>query len=77
MVQLRTHRTALILYGVLLVLPTLVLGGLQWNQIVREKNEELAAVPRAADDAARRLRDTLHDRLVTLLEGEEARPFQH
>lgn len=76
MVQLRTQRTALVLYGVLLILPTLVLGGLQWNQIVQDKKSELAAVPRAADDAARRLRDTLRAELSKLLESEQARPFQ-
>jgi len=74
--QPRTQRTALVLYGVLLVLPTLVLGGLQWNQIVQDKQSELDAVPRAADDAARRLRDTLRAEVLKLLESEEARPFQ-
>jgi signal transduction histidine kinase len=77
LVQLRTQRTALALYGVLLVLPTLVLGGLQWNQIVQDKIDELAAVPREADDAARRLRDTVQQRLRVLIEFEEQRPFQH
>ncbi len=76
MVQLRTQRTALVLYGVLLILPTLVLGGLQWNQIVQDKKSELAAVPRSADDAARRLRDTLRAELDKLLEAEQARPFK-
>ncbi|HVS17752.1 MAG TPA: HAMP domain-containing sensor histidine kinase, partial [Planctomycetota bacterium] len=77
MVQLRTQRTALVLYGVLLVLPTLVLGGLQWNQIVQDKIDELAAVPREADDAVRRLRDTVYQRLRQVVELEEQRPFQH
>jgi signal transduction histidine kinase len=76
LVQLRTQRTALVLYGVLLILPTLVLGGLQWNQIVQDKKSELGAVPRAADDAARRLRDTLHAELSKLLESEQLRPFK-
>jgi len=76
LVQLRTQRTAIALYGVLLVLPTLVLGGLQWNQIVQDKQSELNAVPRAADDAARRLRDTLRAEVRKLLEAEEGRPFQ-
>lgn len=76
MVQLRTQRTALVLYGVLLVLPTLVLGGLQWNQIVQDKIDELAAVPREADDAARRLHATVYQRLYQLVLSEEERPFQ-
>jgi hypothetical protein len=44
LVQLRTQRTALALYGVLLVLPTFVLGFLQWHQIVLDKDAEMAAV---------------------------------
>lgn len=59
------------------MLPTLVLGGLQWNQIVQDKIDELAAVPREADDAARRLRDTVQQRMRVLIEFEEQRPFQH
>lgn len=77
MVQLRTQRTALALYGVLLVLPTLVLGFLQWHQIVQDKDAELAAVPREAEDAARRFRGTLDARLWGLVESEQARPFEH
>jgi signal transduction histidine kinase len=76
LVQLRTQRTALALYGVLLVLPTLVLGGLQWNQIVDDKIDELASVQPEADDAARRLRETIRQRLRVLIESEEQRPFQ-
>ena len=77
MVQLRTQRTALALYGVLLVLPTLVLGFLQWHQIVQDKDSELAAVPREAEDAARRFRGTLDARLWELIGAEQERPFQH
>lgn len=58
------------------MLPTLVLGGLQWNQIVQDKIDELAAVPREAEDAARRLEATVEQRLRVLVEGEEQRPFQ-
>jgi len=77
LVQLRTQRAALALYGVLLVLPTLVLGGLQWLQIVRDKEDELRSVPFQADDSARRLRDTLRQELERLVELEDRRPFQH
>lgn len=76
MVQLRTQRTALALYGVLLVLPTVVLGGLQWNQIVSDRAEELAAVPRAAEDAALRFENAMRAELGRLVGGEEQRPFQ-
>jgi signal transduction histidine kinase len=77
LVQLRTQRTALVLYGVLLVLPTIVLGGLQWLQIVRDKDDELAAVPRTADAAAGRFGDELVQRVDALIQAEEERPFQH
>ncbi len=77
MVQLRTQRTALVLYGVLLVLPTTVLGGLQWLQIARDKDDELAAVPRTADAASGRLSGELVARVEQLIRHEEARPFQH
>lgn len=75
--SLRTQSTALILYGVLLVLPTLVLGGLQWRQILGDKDAELAAVPRLADDAARRFRETLRERVEALIRFEEERPFEY
>lgn len=77
MVQLRTHRTALALYGVLLVLPTIALGYLQWHQIVQEKREELATVPRDAESAAARFREALRERLESLINAENARPFDH
>jgi signal transduction histidine kinase len=76
LVQLRTQRAALALYGVLLVLPTVVLGGLQWHQIVQDKDAELHSVPFQADDSARRLRDTLREELGRLVEVENRRPFQ-
>jgi signal transduction histidine kinase len=59
------------------VLPTLVLGGLQWHQIVQDKEDELAAVPRTAEDAARRFRDVAVGRVGALIDSEEGRPFQH
>jgi signal transduction histidine kinase len=77
LVQLRTERTALVLYGVLLVLPTLVLGGLQWLQIVHDKQDELEAVPRTANAAAGRFAEELVHRVEVLIQAEEERPFQH
>jgi signal transduction histidine kinase len=76
LVQLRTQRTALVLYGVLLVLPTLVLGGLQWRQLHREYQAELEDVPRKAEDAARRFREDVGARLKRLLQEEEQRSFE-
>ena len=75
--SLVTRNTALVLYGVLLVLPTLVLGGLHWYQLVREHQVEVAAVPTETNDAARRLSDALERRLADLLERESQRPFYH
>ena len=59
------------------MLPTLVLGGLQWRQIVQDKEDELDAVPRTAEDAARRFRDVAVGRVGALIEAEDERPFQH
>lgn len=75
MVQLRRQRSAPALYALLLVLPTLVLGWLQWRQIEKEYASELASLPDEADDAARRLREALRDRLERLLRDEDARAF--
>jgi signal transduction histidine kinase len=75
LVQLRTQRTALALYGVLLVLPTLVLGGLQWRQLTRDHQAELDDVPQKAEDTARRFREELQRRLDRLIDGEEKRAF--
>jgi len=77
LVQLRTRRTALLLYSVLLILPTIVLGGLQGYQIRLDYREELAAVPENARDAVERLVDGIAQRLSQLLEAEEQRPFYH
>lgn len=75
MVRLKTKRTALLLYGVLLVLPTLVLGGLHYHQIWLDYQSELSAVPKNADDASRRLVDGIRERVEQLLQEEDKRPF--
>ncbi|MBI5363659.1 MAG: HAMP domain-containing histidine kinase [Planctomycetes bacterium] len=78
MVQLGTRRTALVLYGVLLVLPTLVLGGLHWRQLALDHTTQLEAVPRGVADAARRLSVALLDEVNALLESESRRvPFEY
>ncbi len=71
----RTRRSALALYTVLLVLPTLVLGGLSWRQIEREHRAELAQVPFRAEDAAARLLAAIQSRLDQLLAAENERGF--
>jgi signal transduction histidine kinase len=73
LVQLRTERAAFILYGVLLVLPTVVLGWLQWRAIVREKESELADLPRKSADAAERFRAVMRQRLEELVASEQQR----
>lgn len=75
MVQLSTKNTALVLYGVLLVLPTIVLGGLHWRQLAQDHRSRLAAVPGDAGDAGRRLSDAIQRRVLELIEREERRPF--
>jgi signal transduction histidine kinase len=73
--RLTTRRTALVLYGVLLVLPTLVLVGLHQRALGREHAELTANAPRAVEDAARRLSAEIESRLAALLEREDERPF--
>lgn len=69
----RTHRSALALYAVLLVLPTVALGVIQWRHIEREHADELASVPRDAEDAARRFREALRAEVDALLASESQR----
>ena len=73
--RLRTTRTALGLYGALLVMPTLVFGWLYWRELVEEHQAQLAAVPDDARDAARRIVDGMRERLERLIEEETQRPF--
>lgn len=75
MVQLGTKRTALVLYCVLLVLPTAVLGGLHWRQLRLDHDSDLSSVPRDAQDASRRLVDAIKTRVSRLLDRENQRPF--
>lgn len=59
----------------LLVLPTLVLGGLQWRQLHMEYQAELSDIPRKTEDAARRFREDVGKRLERLIEEEDQRSF--
>jgi len=75
LVQLGTKRTALALYCGLLVLPTVVFGGLHWRQLRLDHETDLASIPRDTQDAARRLMDSIKLSLTRLLDREEQRPF--
>ncbi|MFN0007979.1 MAG: sensor histidine kinase [Planctomycetota bacterium] len=75
MVQLVTRRSALFLYGVLLVLPTVVFGGLLWLQLEKDYRTQMAAIPGDTNDAARRLSDAIEQRFEDFLERENQRPF--
>jgi signal transduction histidine kinase len=75
LVQLVTRRSALALYGVLLVLPTVVLGGLLWRQLQDDHDAEMAAVPGEATNAARRLSDAIQKQLEFVIEHEGQRQF--
>lgn len=70
-----TSRRALMLYGALLVLPTLVLGVLYWSELHRDFAREREAIPEKASDAKRRIRGGMSDRLLLLLDSEGQRPF--
>ena len=70
-----TSRRALMLYGALLVLPTLVLGVLYWSELHRDFARAREEIPEKADDAKRRISQGMADRLLLLLDAESQRPF--
>jgi signal transduction histidine kinase len=76
-VQLAQHRTALILYAVLLVLPAVVFGGLLWHQLSSDHRQQLAIAPAGAQDAGNRLVIGVHDHLEALFAQEHERPYFH
>ena len=75
MVQLVTRKSALALYGVLLVLPTVVLGGLLWYRLQEDHAAEMAAVPKETTNAKLRFQEELEKRVTALLDREGLRPF--
>jgi signal transduction histidine kinase len=75
LVQLVTRKSALVLYGVLLVLPTVVLGGLLWYRLQEDHATEMAAIPKETMNAKLRMQDELERRVQTLLDREGLRPF--
>ena len=78
MVQLKkTNRSPLVLYALLLVLPTAILGGLHWRELRRDHDARMAGVPRELEDAARRLSSAIEERVGMLFLSENHRPFYH
>lgn len=73
--RLGSRRVALALYVLLLVLPTVVLGGLLWNQLERDHEALVASVPGAAADATRRFNEQLVQRVDEVVRREDLRPF--
>lgn len=59
----------------LLVLPTVVFGGLLWLQLEEDHLTQMAAIPGDTNDAARRLSEALENRVEDLLQRESQRPF--
>lgn len=75
MVQLRTQRTAITLFSLLLILPTLVLGGLQWRVLEKEYAADVRLLPDQARGLAQRMKNAMTERLAVILEDENERPF--
>jgi signal transduction histidine kinase len=75
LVQLVTRKSALVLYGVLLVLPTVVLGGLLWYRLQEDHAAEMAAIPTETKNAKLRMQAELERLVQALLDREGQRPF--
>ncbi len=73
--QVGNNRTALALYSLLLILPTFVLGGLNWRGLRAEQELELAEVPALTEAGTRSLVQGIQRRLNDLLESESDRAF--
>ena len=72
-----TTRRSLILYGALLVLPTLIFGWLYWSELQKDFERDRAAIPEKASAGARRIVKGMNERLERLLAEEGRRPFTH
>jgi len=75
LLPLKTTRTALGLYGVLLVLPTLIFGWLYWRELKQDYEAQLAMVPEDAQDGARRILAGMEGKIDELLRSENERDF--
>ncbi|NOT31330.1 MAG: HAMP domain-containing histidine kinase [Planctomycetes bacterium] len=72
-----TTRRSLILYGALLVLPTLIFGWLYWSELQKDFERDRQAIPEKALDDAHKIVARMNQRLENLLENESKRPFTH
>jgi signal transduction histidine kinase len=72
-----TTRRSLVLYGMLLVLPTLVFGWLYWSEQLKDFERDRLAIPNKAQQSARRIAAGMNDRVQRLLASEAQRPFTH
>ena len=73
MARLTSHRTALILYALLLVLPAVAFGSLLWYQLDMERRVQLEDAPRSTEDAALRLERAIRSEILSVLERESQR----
>lgn len=71
MVQLKSKRTALGLYTVLLILPTAVLGWLLWDQLVRDHEERVREMPAIVEHATRKLVDRIEEHAMGLVYSQD------
>jgi hypothetical protein len=72
-----TTRRSLILYGALLVLPTLIFGWLYWSELQKDFERDRNAIPEKASAGARRIVSGMNERLQRLVDSEAQRPFTH
>jgi signal transduction histidine kinase len=70
-----TSRRALVLYGALLVLPTLIFGWLYWSELQKDFDRDRAAIPEKALEDARKIVAGMNERVARLIESESQRPF--
>jgi signal transduction histidine kinase len=72
-----TSRRSLLLYGALLVLPTLIFGWLYWSELQKDFERDRQAIPEKAAAGARRIVSGMNERLQRLIDEETRRPFTH
>ena len=72
-----TSPRSLGLYGVLLVLPTLIFGWLYWRELEKDFIRQREEIPDKAERGADRIVAGMRERLDRLIESESQRPFFH